>query len=387
MESKSASDPREHPHNSRVSSFDVRPSVVGMIGDSEGNLDEKKTVAALSQTHNTNKYLRTGVFVLTGVVFVLIAANIGISVAVAYLTRQLIVDPVTGMATIAGSDDIVMKTSEAVFKAKDTSLHTVPIDSLSAVKTVEFKDGDISLDVKGFARMTNETILLVEGGSFVFDVNGFKNITGDGLTRLFSSINDDMESSDLDGRRLAAYDMYANVGLRRINLGCRACNGYLFSQRIANGVPNIPEYCCKNGFWGGTDCLCGGALPGTKAQCYPLSGVSSSSSSIASSTGRCGPNQGGTSCPGNNPYCNEANGWCGSTSAHQNAQSSTRYDYGSVHYVVRCGPGEARGPGFNHYSCPSHLPYCNEAISECISRNNHHPQESTEYYYYPHCHE
>jgi len=189
----------------RVSTLNVRQSLAGMIGDSEGNLDEKKTVAALSQTHNTNKYLWTGSFVLIGVVCVLIAANIGTSWAVARLTRQLIVDPVTGMATIPGSDNVVMKTSEARYKEEDFSFHNAPIDYLSAVKTVEFSDGNLSFHVKGYARMSNETILLVEGGSLVFDVNGFKNITGDELTRLFSSIGKDMESSDLHGRKLCAW--------------------------------------------------------------------------------------------------------------------------------------------------------------------------------------
>jgi len=117
---------------------------------------------------------------------------------VAYLTRQLIVDPVTGMATILGSDDIVMKTSEAVFKAEDISFHTVPIDILSSMKTVEFADGDLSFDVKGFARMSNETVLLVEGGSLTFDIIGLKNITGDAprqmMFSLATDINNDNES-------------------------------------------------------------------------------------------------------------------------------------------------------------------------------------------------
>jgi len=188
-----------------VSAFDVSPSVARMITDEEGDLDEKKAVAALSQTHDTNKHLWTGGFVLIGVVFVLIAANICTSVAVARLTRQLNVDPVTGMATIPGGDDVVMKTSTAVYSGEDINFHTASTKYLSTVETVGFKNGDLSFDVKGFARMNNETILLVEGGSLIFDINGLKNITDENkLTRLFSSINDDMKSSDPDGRKLCA---------------------------------------------------------------------------------------------------------------------------------------------------------------------------------------
>jgi len=183
--------------HTRVSTLNVRPSVAGIIADSDGNLDEKKAVAALSQTHEQNKHMWIACFVLIGVVFILIAANIGTSVAVARLTRQLNVDPITGMTTIAGSDDVVMKTSTAIYQEEDVSFHTVSVDYLSAVETVEFADGAISFDVKGFARMSNATILLVEGGSLIFDINGLKNITGDKLTLMFSSIG-----KDIDGRKL-----------------------------------------------------------------------------------------------------------------------------------------------------------------------------------------
>jgi len=205
----------------RASIFDVSSSVRRFIADIEGNLDEKAAVAALSQTHNTNKYLWTGSFVLIGVVFLLISANIGTSVVVARLTRQLIVDPVTGMATIPGSDDVVMKTSEARYKEEDLNFHSVPLDFLSAVKKVQSNDGHISFDVKGFARMSNETILLVEGGALMFDVNGFKNITGDELTLLFSSFDEDMKSINLDGRKLGEQEVgehYFNTAIANKNV-------------------------------------------------------------------------------------------------------------------------------------------------------------------------
>ena len=175
METKPASDKREHPHNSRVSSFDVRPSVAGIIADSDGNLDEKKAVAALSQTREQNKHMWTACFVLIGVVFFLIAANIGISVALARLTHQLKFDPVIGTATIPGSDDVVMKTSSAVYKEEDVSFHSVPTGYLSTLEAVEFEDGNLSFDVKGY--MNNKTIFLLEGDSLIFDINGLKNVT------------------------------------------------------------------------------------------------------------------------------------------------------------------------------------------------------------------
>jgi len=44
-------------------------------------------------------------------------------------------------------------------------------------------------------------------------------------------------------------------------------------------------------------------------------------------SGRCGPKFGDKLCGKGGPYCNEANGWCGNTNAHKNAQPSTTYDY------------------------------------------------------------
>jgi len=328
MESKAASDTREHPTNSRVSSFDVRPSVAGMIGDSEGNLDEKKAVAALSQTHNTNKYLWTGTFVLIGVMCVLIATNIGTSVAVARLTRQINVDPVTGMASIAGSDDVVMKTSTALFKEKGVNFHIVPIDYLSSVKTVEFADGDLSFDVKGYARMSNETILLVEGGTLSFDIIGFKNITGDGLTRLFDDFDD-----YLDHVNYLASFQNGNRRMTRRRCSSEAGHEGVSSQAYSACIRQTDNQVGSTSFF----------PAGTRD--WNL---------------RCGPSFGHSSCPATSPFCNEANGWCGSTSGHRTAQVSKKYDHcWPLGTNGRCGPHHGRT------SCPENNPYCNEDNGYC----------------------
>merc|ERR1712035_64988 len=44
-------------------------------------------------------------------------------------------------------------------------------------------------------------------------------------------------------------------------------------------------------------------------------------------SGKCGPDFEHQMCPEHYPFCNEANGWCGNTDAHRDAQSSTTYDY------------------------------------------------------------
>ena len=226
----------------RVSSFDVRPSVAGIITDSDGNLDEKKAVAALSQTREQNKHMWIACFVLIGVVFILIAANIGTSVAVARLTRQLNVNPITGMATIPGSDYVVMQTSTARYSEEVVNFHSVPTKYLSTLETVDFADGNLSFDVKGYARMSNETILLIKGGSLVFDMIGLKNVTGDENVRLFSCIWEDMKSSDLDGRKLFGSGWNAAVATATAALNNFAQAGsehvaYLRSQSHCSFLP------------------------------------------------------------------------------------------------------------------------------------------------------
>jgi hypothetical protein len=110
------------------------------------------------------------------------------------------------------------------------------------------------------------------------------------------------------------------------------------------------------------------------------------------STGRCGPNFGNTKCTGkysgaDSPeYCNEANGWCGTTSAHKNAQASTTYDY--VPPSGRCGPlfGHSKCTGTYSRSDGTApvLEYCNEANGWCGTTSAHkNAQASTKYDYAP----
>jgi len=48
---------------------------------------------------------------------------------------------------------------------------------------------------------------------------------------------------------------------------------------------------------------------------------------FSKTAGRCGPQCGGRCAQAKAPYCNVANGWCGSTDAHKNAQIGYEYDF------------------------------------------------------------
>jgi len=64
---------------------------------------------------------------------------------------------------------------------------------------------------------------------------------------------------------------------------------------------------------------------------------------------RCGPLVGNTHCKSPvDQFCNEENGWCGSTAAHRDAQPSDAYDYESIPISCRpasssCSDGEQNG--------------------------------------------
>jgi len=172
--------------------------------DGDGMLDADELGVAFKDYRGTkkdNKNLRYSVVGLVLISILLVCSVFGASITATRLSKDTSVDPVSGIMYTKGSNSPI-QTAPAVFKAKDINLHTVSIDYVSAMKTVEFNDGNVSFDVKGYARIINETILLVEGGSLIFDISGLKNFTGDVPTRLFLSIDEDSNSVDLDGRKL-----------------------------------------------------------------------------------------------------------------------------------------------------------------------------------------
>ena len=82
-----------------------------------------------------------------------------------------------------------MKTAPALVVDKDTSLHDAPIAYLNALEKVVFAD-TISFNVMGFARKEDETVILVQGGSLTFNMDGLFNHTGVEPALLFDHVSD-----------------------------------------------------------------------------------------------------------------------------------------------------------------------------------------------------
>jgi len=171
---------------------------------------------------------------------------------------------------IPGSDDVAMRTSTAQYKNEDISFRTVSTDYLSTLITIELNDGSLSFDVKGYAWMSNEKIVLLEGGSLIFNINcplifninGLKNVTGGELTRMFSSVAEDEKSIDLDGRKMsrpvAGWHFQATSSHAPPPTSppppsnpCQLCGDYSVEHKAFQGWPvSLDDHqCCHGGFY------------------------------------------------------------------------------------------------------------------------------------------
>ena len=130
----------------------------------------------------------------------------GLTFGIIKANEQVRVDPLTGIATTTGGD-AVMKTAPALVVRKDTSVHNAPIAYLNALEKVVFAD-TISFNVMGFARKEDETVILVQGGSLTFNMDGLFNHTGVEPALLFDHVS--------DGDRKLSLEMPALVQMESI---------------------------------------------------------------------------------------------------------------------------------------------------------------------------
>ena len=226
----------------------------------------------------------------------------GVSIAAARLAKDTTVDAATGNLQVKGSKyGQLIHTSPVSYDHQDFNIAALNNNELSGVTKIKLRDGDVEFAVKGFARsLINETVVIfVEGGSFVFDMIGLKNVTGDEITRLFSSFDEDMTSGDLDGRKLFFYREPGTIAWASTSSTC--CGN---PCRRAESTAAGPSPCTNYNV-------------GRKGD-----------------VGRCGPSS-RSSCPYDMPYCVIESGVCGSTIKHQNAQLSIEYN--------NCIPQRTRG--------------------------------------------
>lgn len=236
--------PSPKSHSLRLSSLpeSLRASVVKMNLDKsgDGELNEEEivnVVDTLASTTKVNKTLKLVVGGLCVFAVLLVGCVFGATIAAARLTKQTDIDPITGImyskdASNNHSHLTTMKTEDVVIYADKTKIIDMTNDQLKNLKEILMTNGDIKFQIKGYARgQGNNSIgLLVEGGTIVYDLEGFSSATGDakvlldlaygtqedevGLRRYLSS-SDEGECTDATESTLDA-----DTGERRLSSTC-----------------------------------------------------------------------------------------------------------------------------------------------------------------------
>mmetsp|Transcript_36625 Transcript_36625/g.41201 ORF Transcript_36625/g.41201 Transcript_36625/m.41201 type:complete len:213 (+) Transcript_36625:70-708(+) len=199
MSSDNTEEKNNNKNNNRASQLGlgVSPSIIERIRDSDGNVDINKTVVQYAQSEESNKILKTMLKYMVIGGTTLIIAMIAISIAVAFLTRQTHVDTITGLTTTGGGDGAVVKTNEYLWY-DERNINDYTVKELFDLKALRVTGAAVSIDVKGIAKKSNETVVLVEGGRIIFGLDGeIFDVVGDDVYYLLAHDDDE----EHNGRR------------------------------------------------------------------------------------------------------------------------------------------------------------------------------------------
>ena len=164
---------------SGLSAYLKEDKTVQQLKDADGNIDVDASVASLAEARKKNKQLTYA----SGVMFIfcclLIAANFGMTVLAAVLSKDTVIDTETGFVTAKGESGAIMKTTEATVTEYQNP-GNMKVDQLSKLKNVATADGSASFNVKGFSKPSEDgdVMLLVEGGILKYDADGLVDATG-----------------------------------------------------------------------------------------------------------------------------------------------------------------------------------------------------------------
>jgi len=284
--------------------------------DADGKINSgelRDMIVELLSTKKDMKSLRKVTIVLAIYGIFLTFAIFGVSIAAARLAKDTTIDAETGNLMVKGSKDgQLIHTSPVSYDHQDLSIVALNNKELSGLTKINLRDGDVEFAVKGFARsLINETVVIfVEGGSLIFDINGLKDVTGDELKRISSSssVDEDMTSVDLDGRKL--FFWREDVTINRASTSSTAWTSTSPRPCTATSMARVcVEERAEARAAGPITPPCTGYTVGRNGN-----------------LGRCGYNY-KSSCPFNLPYCIITSGRCDSDAKSQNAQESTEFNY------------------------------------------------------------
>jgi len=122
-------------------------------------------------------------------------------------TKETTIDPATGFVHAKhGEDNAIMKCAVAIEYGKPDSIHGLSEEDLARLLTVQFHDGALMFQVKGFSSTEVKTMLLVEGGALTLDGIGIVDVAGDHVNLLVEAFGIEGE-----GRKLSIKTGYGGV--------------------------------------------------------------------------------------------------------------------------------------------------------------------------------
>lgn len=177
--------------------------------DGDGNLDKAElgiVIDLLKNTTNNNKLLRNIVSIFCLFTFLLTGGVFGASIVAARLSKDITVDPLSGIAYAKGSESPMQTEAVIIYSNDSTNIVDKTNGELIALKQIILGDGAVKFEVKGYARSpeTNQVGLIVEGGSLLFGEEGIVSATGVAEAMLALAFPDAV-SSEEGGRLLGNF--------------------------------------------------------------------------------------------------------------------------------------------------------------------------------------
>jgi hypothetical protein len=164
----------------------TRDSVITMDLDRDGNgeLDVTELCVAFDDIEKkrlANKSMKRIIIAMVVSILLLTSCVFVASLTAGRISKQFDVNQNTGVVfSHDGKQHTILKTSEADLKQNDVSIVELSNDELGALKQIVLADGDIRFVVKGYSRdpFGTEVMILIEGGSIVYDKDGIIEANG-----------------------------------------------------------------------------------------------------------------------------------------------------------------------------------------------------------------
>jgi len=178
------------------------------LGTESGHLDLEKTAKTFVSKVDENKSMKKIITGLSIGVALLIGSIFGVSIAAAYLAKDTYVDSSSGMmmAKHGSNAGTPIKTAEQpLAHLSNVTVYGLSVEALSSLEKIKVGNSETPVEfvVKGFARGPNATMILVEGGTLSYSVDGNMDATGSALTLLMTAFGEEnFVENGGNGRRL-----------------------------------------------------------------------------------------------------------------------------------------------------------------------------------------